>query len=519
MSFAIGGTVGTYKIIESVGTGGIGEVFQVEHIVTGRIEAMKVLSSAATGAREEDQRFLREIRLQAGLSCPNIVAVHNAFWENGRLVLIMELISGTSLRALLERGKLSLESALNYACQALAAISYAHMNGVVHRDISTGNMIIAEDGTLKLMDFGLAKSQNDIRLTQTGAILGSLHYTSPEQLRGNAPVDARSDIYSLAAVLYEMVTGVTLFNSENPYTLMLAHVEQPPRPASEVYPNLPSDLDEILLKALDKDPEKRFQSAEIFRCALENLKNDSNDPRAIGLGSEQRHQDAGTRALEPTIARGRSASFLTTLRSPIVLVGAIFVLVFLIGCAWKSLLFPQTTSAQPLAAGAPPAAVGVADVPMNLPSNLLPPSEPIYPAVRKSSISRTAATRPRPVSLSQPPVAKPPKVSLPQTPDANPTRAATAYQEIAVTAEQKSDFAVEQQTLTPKRKHNRFMRAMGRIVHPLRRDGESNIRVTYTGAPGFVGLDQINCRVPAGLVANASAAVVVSSGESACPLP
>src|SRR5579872_4349538 len=181
MSFQIGDTVGTYRIINRLGSGGMGEVYQVEHAVTGRMEAMKVLAADASNTSEQDQRFLREIQLQAALDHPNIAAVHNAFRENGHLVMIMELIEGSSLRSLLERKPLPLAACIDYACQALAALDYAHAHGVVHRDISPANMIVTEDGTLKLTDFGLAKSQHNMRLTETGALLGSLYYTSPEQ--------------------------------------------------------------------------------------------------------------------------------------------------------------------------------------------------------------------------------------------------------------------------------------------------------------------------------------------------
>jgi serine/threonine-protein kinase len=268
MSFEIGDTVGTYKIVAAIGSGGMGEVFQVEHLITQRVEAMKILASEGSSTPEQGQRFLREIQLQARLSHPNIAAVHNAFWENGHLVMIMELIQGQSLRSLLERERLPLPVTLDYACQALAALDYAHTFGVVHRDVSPSNMIVGEDGTLKLMDFGLAKSSQDLRLTQSGTLIGSLHYTAPEQVRGHAKIDARADIYSMGAVLFEMATGSKLFQSENPFTLMLAHVEQPPPRVLEVDPALSPALDEILMKALEKDPDKRFQSAELFRCAL-----------------------------------------------------------------------------------------------------------------------------------------------------------------------------------------------------------------------------------------------------------
>jgi eukaryotic-like serine/threonine-protein kinase len=271
MNFKIGDTIGDYKIVASLGSGGMGEVFQAEHAVTRRIEAMKILVPDPASTPERDQRFLREIQLQARLNHPNIAIVHNAFWQDGSLIMIMELIEGHSLRSILERGKLPLSTALDYACQALQALDYAHAHGVVHRDISPSNMIVTASGTLKLTDFGLAKSQTDVRLTQTGTIVGSLYYTSPEQVQGHTAVDLRADIYSLGALLFEMVTGTKLFHCDKPFSLMQAHVEQPPPRASEVCPGLPPELDDVLLKALEKDRDKRFQSAELFRCALEGV--------------------------------------------------------------------------------------------------------------------------------------------------------------------------------------------------------------------------------------------------------
>jgi serine/threonine-protein kinase len=281
MNFKIGDTIGSYKIVASLGSGGMGEVFQAEHTVTQRVEAMKILATNPATTPERDQRFLREIQLQARLNHPNIALVHNAFWQDGNLVMIMELIHGNSLRSLMDRGRLPLHSALDYACQALRALDYAHARGVVHRDISPSNMIVTEDGTLKLTDFGLAKSHTDVRLTQTGIIIGSLYYTSPEQVQGQTAIDVRADIYSLGALLYEMLTGAKVFDCDRPFSLMQAHVGQVPARASDRVPGLPTRLDEILLKALEKDREKRFQSAELFRCALESIKDNRNGDRCL----------------------------------------------------------------------------------------------------------------------------------------------------------------------------------------------------------------------------------------------
>ena len=270
MSFQPEDTIGTYRIVAKLGGGGMGEVFQVEHLITKRVEALKVLSGQ-DATPEQRQRFLREIQLQASLNHPNIAAVHNAFWEDKRLVMIMELIRGRSLASLLEDGRPPLRQSIDYAGQVLAALEYAHARGVVHRDISPANIIVTEGGTLKLTDFGLAKSLTNLRITQSGTLVGSLYYTSPEQVRGSREIDGRSDLYSLAVVLYEMATGTKPFCSENPFTLMVAHVEQAPRRPGELNASLPAELDDILSKALEKDPEKRFQSAEQFHRALETL--------------------------------------------------------------------------------------------------------------------------------------------------------------------------------------------------------------------------------------------------------
>jgi serine/threonine-protein kinase len=391
MSFGIGDTVGTYKIVAAIGSGGMGEVFRVEHVVTKRVEAMKILAAAASSSPEQDQRFLREIQLQASLSHPNIAAVHNAFWEDGHLVMIMELIQGASLRTLLEGGRIPLTSAIDYACQALSALDYAHSNGVVHRDISPANMIITEDGTLKLTDFGLAKSLKDIRLTQTGALVGSLYYTSPEQVRGEANVDARSDIYSVGAVLYEMATGVKPFASDNPFTLMLAHVEQTPRRPTEVDPALPLVMDEILLKALGKDPENRFQSAELFRCALESLRDVERFQAGTVLGA--RPETNGAPPVRPAVIRPPTPTshFLAAVipsairRSHLAKAAAVLIGALLLSYAWKHALFPESKAQAPLQ--------DFAALPFAWPANLIPAPPLTQAPARRQFPSRSEQRR------------------------------------------------------------------------------------------------------------------------------
>src|SRR3989442_1745016 len=157
MGFKTGEIAGDYRILGPVGSGGMGEVFRAEHSITRRVEAIKVLCAGAAGSQEQEQRFLREVQLQASLSHPNIAAVYNAFRLGDDLLLVMELVEGESLRSILDRERLPLSMALDYASQALDAIAYAHGHGIIHRDISPSNIIITAQGRLKLTDFGLAK--------------------------------------------------------------------------------------------------------------------------------------------------------------------------------------------------------------------------------------------------------------------------------------------------------------------------------------------------------------------------
>jgi serine/threonine-protein kinase len=278
MSFSIGDTVGDYRILEEIGRGGMGRVFKVEHAVTRRVEAMKILAGGRPDIPQQAARSLREIQLQASLDHPNIAAVHNAFWAGEDLVLVMELIQGRSLRWVLEAGRVPLAATLDYASQALSALTYAHGHGVIHRDISPGNMMIGTAGVLKLTDFGLAKGPADARLSQSGAPLGSLWYMSPEQVRGSAS-DARSDIYSLGAVLYELVSGKKPFDGESAFAIMADQVGKPPVPPMEVDPAVPLALNAALLQALEKDPDRRFQTAAEFQRVVTGIQSSVNTPQ------------------------------------------------------------------------------------------------------------------------------------------------------------------------------------------------------------------------------------------------
>jgi len=269
VSFRPGNIIGAYKILSLIGKGGMGEVFKVEHTLTKRIEAIKTLSADHS---QEAERFLREVQIHASLSHPNIASVHNAFWAGEDLVMAMEFVEGQSLRKILERGRIPLATAIDYVCQALSALAYAHAHHVTHRDITPGNMLVTSRGAIKLTDFGLAKLPTDLRLTKTGMMVGSLYYMSPEQVRAVPDVDPRSDLYSVGAVFYEMVTGARPFDGDSAFAIMLAQVGQDPPAPISLEPALPLGLNELILRALAKDPRDRFQSALEFRQALESFR-------------------------------------------------------------------------------------------------------------------------------------------------------------------------------------------------------------------------------------------------------
>jgi serine/threonine protein kinase len=266
--FKIGEIVGDYEVVGLLGRGGMGQVYKVRHKLLDRLDAMKVLLPAGQDDPQLHQRFEREIRVQASLQHPNIAALHTALWVEQRLLMIIEFVDGTTLEQKLRDGPVPVHAVTGYICRVLDALSYAHGRGVIHRDVKPGNIMIAADGTVKLTDFGIARTTHE-SLTRCGIAVGSLYYMSPEQIRTGA-IDGRSDIYSVGVTLYEALVGTRPFRGDDDQAVITAHLSKMPTPPAEALPGLPQALSAIVMKSLAKDPTDRFQTADEFRLALES---------------------------------------------------------------------------------------------------------------------------------------------------------------------------------------------------------------------------------------------------------
>ena len=280
MPFEPGQRAGDYEVLEIIGKGGMGRVYRVRNVISNRIEAMKVLLSDLAWEPELGERFLSEIRILARLDHPNIAKFYTALQLENQLVMMMEYVEGISLADAVRQGPVPLHQILSNVSETLSALSYAHKNGVIHRDIKPSNVMITSQGIAKLMDFGIAKSALDPALTRPGTTMGSMLYMSPEQVRGEQ-VSARSDIYSIGVVLYELTAGCRPFEAENTFALLEAQLNAAPKPPIELNPALDPALNEIILTAMQKDPALRFGNADAFRQALESVRTVAKPSAAV----------------------------------------------------------------------------------------------------------------------------------------------------------------------------------------------------------------------------------------------
>ncbi len=264
----------------------MGKVFRVRSLLTDREEAMKIVLPDLSEDPGLADRFLREIKVHASLQHPNIAALHAALRIGDRLIMILELVEGASLEEKLREGPIDAATATGYMTQVLSALAFAHERGVIHRDIKPANILIARGGVVKLTDFGIARAAGATRLTGTGLAVGTLAYMSPEQIR-SGPIDARSDIYCLGLTFYEAVTGRRAIRADTDHALMNAQLTAtPPEPAA-VNPFVPPAISAAIMRALAKEPERRFQSALEFRAALEHLSHRPPAPATSGVSEAE----------------------------------------------------------------------------------------------------------------------------------------------------------------------------------------------------------------------------------------
>ena len=251
-----------YEIIEKIGNGGMSTVYKATDKILKRYVAVKILRDEFTTDEEFIKRFEGEAQAAARLTHPNIVSIYDVGVEGNLYYIVMELIQGKTLKEIIieEKGPLPWKWSVNVAIQIASALEVAHRNNIVHRDIKPHNIIITEDGIAKVTDFGIAKAVSNSTITAFGTTIGSVHYFSPEHARGGF-TDAKSDLYSLGVVMYEMVTGRVPFDADTPVSVALKHMQDEPEEPIEVNPNIPSAINKIIMKALKKDITLRYQSA------------------------------------------------------------------------------------------------------------------------------------------------------------------------------------------------------------------------------------------------------------------
>lgn len=326
-------TLGHYRIQRSLGAGGMGEVYLADDTRLHRKVAIKVLLDDAVPDPERRERFTREARAVAALSHPNIVTIHSVEEDAGRLFLTMEYVDGRPLTDGIPRDGLPLDKLLAIAIPLTDAVAAAHERGITHRDLKPANVMLAADGRVKVLDFGLARLREEIpapgttmtaQLTGEGRILGTAAYMSPEQAEGRA-VDSRSDLFSLGIVLFEMATGQRPFTGDTNMSILSAIMRDAPRPIAQLRPDHPRELARIVKRALQKDPEQRYQTAKDLRNDLQLLKAELDSGELVGVSAGTVHRARQPRSVRWIFVAGTAvvlmaaaaiAGYLASQRAP-----------------------------------------------------------------------------------------------------------------------------------------------------------------------------------------------------------
>jgi len=267
----LGRMLSHYEILEKLGEGGMGVVWRARDTRLNRIVAIKTLPADKLADEGRKRRFIHEAQAASALNHPNIVTIHEIASEDGTDFLVMEYVDGKTLGQLIPRRGMRLDELLRYAIQTADGLAKAHAAGIVHRDLKPGNIMVTGEGRVKLLDFGLAKLTEPVQPdedsrtrtiqpdTEDGAIVGTAAYMSPEQAESK-PVDARSDIFSFGAVLYEMATGTRAFQGDSKLSTLSAVLRENPKPPSQIVADVPRELERIIARCLRKDPARRFQA-------------------------------------------------------------------------------------------------------------------------------------------------------------------------------------------------------------------------------------------------------------------
>jgi serine/threonine protein kinase len=290
--------LGPYGIVALLGAGGMGEVLKARDTRLNRFVAIKILREERLLDQTHKQRFIQEARAASALNHPNIITIYDIAVDNGRDYMVMEYVPGKTLDALIPRTGMRLGKLLKIAIQVAEGLREAHAAGIIHRDLKPSNIMVSESGLVKILDFGLAKVPERVKVTEkdatqslnpqteAGAVMGTAAYMSPEQA-GGKPLDARSDIFSLGAVLYEMATGRRAFSGDSQVATMAAVLNLEPKPLCEAAPGLPHDLERVIMRCLRKDPAKRQQDMTDVKLSLEELKEESeSDKTATAVASK-----------------------------------------------------------------------------------------------------------------------------------------------------------------------------------------------------------------------------------------
>ena len=280
---------GRYRIQRIIGLGGMAVVFEAEDLLMHRTVAVKMLKEGVGDDATSVKRFINESKAVSMLSHPNIVSIYDVSVREDLKYIVMEHIRGITLKNYMSRkGKLPVREAVSFTEQILRALDHAHSKGIIHRDIKPQNIMLLKNGMIKVADFGIAKLPSAETVTVTDKAIGTVYYISPEQASGK-PIDPRSDLYSVGVMLYEMVTGTLPFSADSPVSVALMQIHNTPRPPRALCPELPLGLQQIILRAMEKDPDRRYQSAREMLRHIVALKN--NPDTIFNLSGAQKEEE------------------------------------------------------------------------------------------------------------------------------------------------------------------------------------------------------------------------------------